>query len=140
MTVNIDAQRMNTEWDACSDEEKDFLCSHPFGNANLAFYAMLGGMPGIPSGKVIFSESYGFTAKKFYERTVVIADICRTTLPDFFTLTWVKAMAGWNVNVSYHSDHQFNQWVSENAQSNALKDWETYQEELLDAIHGGEEE
>ena len=139
MALHIDAQRMRTEWDACSDEEKDFLCSHPMGGS-LGFYAMLGGMPGIPGGQVRFSQAYGFTTQNFYERVVVVADICRMTLPDFFTLTWVEAMAGWNVNVSYHNDNQFNQWVSENAQSNALKDWETYQREYIEKLGGGEEE
>ena len=138
MTLNINCTQMKTEWDACSDEEQEFLCCHPMAGG-LGFYAMLGGLPCIPSGNGSGAH-YGFTAKKFYERVIVIADICRTKLPDFFTLTWVKAMEGWTVNVSYHADHQFNEWVSTNAQENAVRAWGKYQNELLDAIHGGEEE
>jgi hypothetical protein len=139
MPLNINCTKMNTEWDACSDEEQEFLCGHPFGG-NLGFYAMLGGMPCIPNGNGTGAH-YGFTAKKFYERAIVIADISGTKLPDFFTLTWVNAMVGWTANVSYHSDHQFNEWVSENAQENAVNKWKKYQDELLEAhFAGGEEE
>lgn len=139
MPLIMKATNMATDWDACSDEEQEFLCGHPFA-ANLGFYAMLGGMPCIPSGNGTGSH-YGFTAKKFYERVIVIADISSTKLPDFFTLTWVTAMVGWKVNVSYHSDSQFNEWVSENAQENAMNRWRKYQDGIIEAhFAGGEEE